>query len=245
MTTEFGHWHNIPVEKLASFIFDKSRLFQFAWYWLLFLQNLKHPDSQITVELPWQMFSQGACSKATRGHEAYFNAVFREPGACSLPNIWPSFIYFHSQDVSRHHRLRTIIWGSRACHSNTKCRHTHMPLANRPWGFFLIFFFLFSGFSEKKNYWGGNFHLSNTLVPAAPFQGMGGGRYYFDKKKIKKKKVTDGIFNHSITWNFRLSDMFSVRCYVRLIYLCVVCKMSAFLFSSLGISYYFVLPFCH
>lgn len=134
-------------------------------------------DSHVTVELPWQMFGQGPCSRATRGHEAYFNAAFREPGTRSLPNIWPSFIYFHSQDVSRHHRLRTIIWGS-PCLSLKHQMQTHAHAFGKPSPSFFnhfFFFFPFLGaiFSGKKNYWGGNFHLSNTLVPAAPFRGGG------------------------------------------------------------------------
>lgn len=143
--------------------------FQVPWYSLLFLPNLHGCGITVadagprTVQLgtPWTPDLVHHCvHRARRLLSSKYLAIiysFSLPG-CLPP---PSF---------EDHHLRFRVPVTQIPNAGTYT-HTHTPLANCPRGSLITFFFILEAIFRGKNYWGGNFHLSNTLVPAAPFRG--------------------------------------------------------------------------
>ena len=144
------------------------------------VQPTPKPQSPQTPKTLWtdhirclpQMLGQLPCSRAACGlFGAYFNVCLRDRGTGrmlrSLSSKYLPIIYSFtlpgwplppsSEDP--------VVWSSpRLCRSNMRT-HTHMHFASGPRGLLIFWEAIFS----EKNNRGGKFHLSNTLVPAAPF----------------------------------------------------------------------------
>lgn len=127
----------------------------------------KPPAPQTPVRRPHLTLASDAwpCSTVAPGLFRAWFVCLRGGGTVLLspPNIYPSFIHLHSPDGRRCHHPRAA--SSEVLRRSNSRAHTSMHFASGPRGLLIFWEAIFS----RKNNRGGKFHLSNTLVPAAPF----------------------------------------------------------------------------